>query len=68
MQSVNCNSSIFFTIVQKKDKGEMEPEESEPENPFIGTWIGLYNGSIIVFNEDNSFTLGTLNGSCKIHC
>ncbi len=46
---------------------ETEPEESEPENPFIGTWIGLYNGSIIVFNEDNSFTLGTSNGNWSMN-
>ena len=29
MQSVNCNSSIFFTIVQQKDKGEMENAKND---------------------------------------
>ena len=50
--------SVELTISE-----ESEEEESEPANPFLGTWVGLYNGSIITFSEDGSFTQGPSTGT-----
>lgn len=40
-----------------------ESQEAVNEDPLIGTWVGLYNGTILTFNKDNSFSKSTSNGT-----